>query len=105
MTARVGFKEYYVTYDNDGGHFVKNKFKAARKKGLSPFATRFTQAAYYLPNKSNLCSYAIITGKQDEPIQMPYLRWKDPLFLGMFVIPKLRDSIKGKTCRTFFVVP
>jgi len=32
ITARVGFKEYYVTYDNDGCRFVKNKFKAARKK-------------------------------------------------------------------------
>jgi hypothetical protein len=105
ITARVGFKEYYVTYDNDGCRFVKNKFKAARKKGLNPFATRFTQAAYYLPNKSNLCSYAIITGKHDETIQMPYLRWKDPLFEGMFVIPKLHDSIKRKTCRRFFVVP
>ena len=105
ITTRVDFKEYYVTYDNDDSRFVKNKFKAARKKGLNPFATRFCQAAYYVPNKSNLCSYAIITGKQDEAVKMPYLRWKDPLFNGMFVIPKLRDSIKGKTCRRFFVVP
>jgi hypothetical protein len=65
ITARVGFNEYYVTYDNDGCRFVKNKFKAARKKGLNLFATLFSQAAYYVPNKSNLCSYAIITGKHD----------------------------------------
>jgi hypothetical protein len=105
ITTRVGFNEYYVTYDNDGHRFVKNKFKAARKKGLNPFATRFSQAAYFVPNKSNLCSYAIITGKEDEAIEMSYLRWKDPLFHGMFVVPKLHDSIKGKTCRRFFVVP
>ncbi len=105
ITSRAGFNEYYVTYDNDDCRFVKNKFKAARKKGLNPFATRFTQAAYYIPNKCNLCSYAIITGKHDETIEMPYLRWKDPLFQGMFVIPKLCDSIKGKTYRRFFVVP
>jgi hypothetical protein len=36
---------------------------------------------------------------------MSYLRWKDPLFQGMFVIPKLRDSINGKTYCRFFVVP
>ena len=105
ITGRKGFDEYFVTYDNVGSKFVKNKFKAARKKGLNPFATRFTHNAYYLPNKSNLCSYAIITGKHDEPIQMTYLRWKDPLFQGMFVIPKLRDSIKGKTYCRFFVIP
>ena len=73
ITTRVDFKEYYVTYNNDGSRFVKNKFKAARKKGLNPFANRFCQAAYYVPNKSNLCSYAIITGKQDEAVEMPYL--------------------------------
>lgn len=105
ITTRVGFNEYYVTYDNDGHRFFKNKVKAARKKGLNPFATRFSQAAYFVPNKSNLCSYAIITGKEDEAIEMSYLRWKDPLFHGMFVVPKLHNSIKGKTCRRFFVVP
>ena len=105
ITARAGFNDYYITYDNDDCHFVKNKFKAARKKGLNPFATCFPQATYYIPNKCNLCSYAIITGKQDEPVSMSYLRWKDPLFHGMFVIPKLRDSLNRKTCRRFFVVP
>lgn len=105
ITARLDFKEYFMTYDNVGSQFVKKKFKAARKKALNPFAARFSQAAYYVPNKSNLCSYAIITGKQDEPVSMSYLRWKDPLFHGMFVIPKLRDSLNRKTCRRFFVVP
>ena len=105
ITARLDFKEYFMTYENVGSQFVKKKFKAARKKALNPFAARFSQAAYYVPNKSNLCSYAIITGKHDETIEMPYLRWKDPLFQGIFVISKLRDSIKGKTCHRFFIVP
>ncbi len=105
IIARPSFNEYYLTYNNDGCHFIKNKFKASRKKGLNPFATRFSQAAHYIPNKCNLCSYAIITGKHDESINMSYLRWKDPLFQGMFIIPKLRDSIKGKRYSKFFVVP
>ena len=104
ITTRNDFNEYFMTYDNVRSQFVKKKFKAARKKVLNPFAARFSQATYYVPNKFNLCSYAIITGKQDEPISMSYLRWKDPLFQGMFVIPKLRDSLNRKTCRRFFVV-
>jgi hypothetical protein len=67
--------------------------------------SKIQQAAHYIPNKCNLCSYAVITGKHDETIGMSYLRWKDPLFQGMFVIPKLRDSINGNTYRRFFVVP
>ena len=58
-----------------------------------------------MPDKSKLCSYAIIKGPHDEIVDMSNLRWKDPLFQGMFVIPKLRDSIKGKTYLKFFVVP
>ena len=103
IIARASFNEYYLTYDNDGCRFVKNKFKAARKKGLNPFAAHFSQVAYYIPNKCNLCSY-VITGNHDETIDMSYLRWKDPLFQGMFVIPKHCDSLKGKTHRRFFIL-
>jgi hypothetical protein len=53
IRARKGFNEYFVTYDNVGSQFVKNKFKAARKKGLNPFAAHFSQAAHYL----FLCHY------------------------------------------------
>jgi hypothetical protein len=59
ITARVGFNEYYHTYDRDSSRFIKNKFKPARKKGLNPFASRFSQESYYIPDKSSLCSYAI----------------------------------------------
>jgi len=45
ITARVGVNEYYCTYERDSARFMKNKFKAARKKGLNPFVSRSSQAS------------------------------------------------------------
>ena len=69
------------------------------------FMKKFARFSYFILNIENFCSYAIIVDPEGEPVDLPFLRKKDKNLEGMFVVPKLRDSILGKKYQTFFVVP
>ena len=80
---------------------MDKKFNASHDS----FVKKFTRLFYFIPNTEYFCSYAIIVDPEGEPVDLPFLRKKDKNLEGMFVVPKLRDSILGKKYQTFFVVP
>lgn len=73
--------------------------------GCNSFVKNFSRLPYFLPNKNNFCSSAIIVDPKGKSVdRLPQEKEKN-LDNGMFVVPKLRDSINGKTYRYFFIVP
>lgn len=94
----------------------KNKYKAGKKKPFSGcchfvsdfsksgnFVPAFSKSGNFVPDDCKFRCYAIITDQVDQFIVSPF-SGRDKELEGMFVFPKLCDSIDGLKCRCFHVV-